>query len=110
MFNHPSIKDMTMTQTNRKQVTVPVGYDNTDRKGGERINPNRVKATGQAVPTGRLLDGSSDYGYAEEWQEPATMPDGRKCRITYLFDDGDICDDVDNYPFDADHVARIVLD
>ncbi|MDD5060685.1 MAG: hypothetical protein PHN44_00170 [Candidatus Marinimicrobia bacterium] len=88
---------------------------NTDQKHDMLIDPSTVIATDQAVPTGRLLDGSSDHGYVEEWQEPAILPDGRQCYRMYLFDDDDITDeegnhlDADCYPWDNDHVRRILL-
>lgn len=96
--------------------TVPVGYTNTDTQAMDRINPADVRATGEnAEPTSRLLDGSSDHGYAEEWQEPATMPDGRACYRMYLFTADDIVDadgeplDAEDYPWDNAHVRRIRL-
>jgi hypothetical protein len=97
------------------QKTVQVGYDNATIVDSERIDPSLVKATDNARPTGRLLDRSEDYGYAEEWQEPATMPDGRQCLRMYLFDKDEITDDngepleAEDYPWDDDHVQRIIL-
>ena len=97
--------------------TVQVGYNNTTIKGSETIDPSLVKATGQnAEPTSRLLDGSEDHGYAEEWQEPALMPDGRPCYRMYLFDSEELIDELtgeqinaEDYPWDDDHVRRIIL-
>jgi len=43
------------------------------------------------------------------------MPDGRKCYRIYLFNEDEIKDDdgelleADEYPFDHEHVQRIVL-
>ena len=100
-----------------KRVTVPVGFNNSDSGAKERVNPARVKPTGKsAVPTSRLLDGSDDHGYAQEWQEEAKMPDGRKCMRMYLFTQADMADsdgneyeDAENLPWDDEHVARIIL-
>lgn len=98
------------------QRTVQVGYNNTTIPGSAQIDPVLVKATGEnAQPTSRLLDGSEDHGYSEEWAEPATMPDGRKCHRMYLFDEDDISDDngdpldPESYPWDNNHVKRIIL-
>lgn len=88
---------------------VPVGYSNTDAQSTEQVDQALVTATGNAEPTSRLLDGSSDHGYAEEWAEPAVMPDGRKCERMYLFTADEIAEDAENYPWDNEHVARIRL-
>jgi len=89
---------------------VQVHYGNTTIDGAEQIDPALVEATGHAEPTSRVLDGSEDHGYAEEWQEPAVMPDGRPCLRMYLFDDDEVCEEeAENYPWDDDHVKRIVL-
>ena len=89
-------------------------YNHSD-KANELIDPSRVTPTGNAEPTSRLLDGSEDHRYAEEWAEPATLPSGEKCYRMYLFradeitsDDGEPMDPED-YPWDDDHVMRIKL-
>lgn len=96
--------------------TVQVSHYNHSDSANELIDPSVVEATGEnAEPTSRVLDGSSDHGYAEEWQEPATLPDGRKCYRMYLFDESAIVDDdgepmeAEDYPWDDEHVARILL-
>lgn len=97
--------------------TVCITNGNYDSQTDERIDPAlAVVASGtQAYPTGRLLDGSGDHGYDEEWFEKATLPDGRACYRAYLFDESDITDDdgepldAENYPWDSEHVRRIVL-
>ena len=60
-----------------------------------------------AEPTGRVLDGSPDHGYREEWVEYGTYQD-RPVKVVYLFDDDDLFDDdgreieeADHYPWDA---------
>lgn len=69
-----------------------------------------------AYPTSRLLDGGEDHGYAEEWHEPARLPDGRRGVIVYLFDDDDIVWDdgsprnAEDYPWNEDRVKCFVLD
>jgi hypothetical protein len=96
---------------------VHVTWTNENRTGDEMIDPAlaEVETGTQAYPTSRLLDGSSDHGYAEEWAEPATLPDGRPCLRMYLFDDEDIHDEegepllAENYPWDHEHVRRILL-
>ena len=98
-----------------KQIVVTY-HNNDDRSQAQgTISANMVNPTDQAVPTGRLLDGSCDHGYVEEWQEPAILPDGRECYRIYLFAAEDIYTDdgypidADEYPWDDDHVARIIL-
>lgn len=66
-----------------------------------------IRSTGNAESTSRVLDGSADHGYAQEWLEPATLEDGRKGSIVYLFRDEDLLDpegeeivEAENYPWD----------
>ncbi|MBU1039808.1 MAG: hypothetical protein KKF77_01755 [Proteobacteria bacterium] len=73
-------------------------------------------SSGNAEPTSRVLEGSNDHGYAEEWVERGTY-NGEPCRLVYLFDDADICDadgnpleEADSYPWDVEHMARIIMD
>lgn len=93
--------------------TVQISAYNHSDKSCERIAPSLVEPTGNAEPTSRVLDGSEDHGYAEEWAEPAALPDGRSCYRMYLFTKNEIVDDdgepleAENYPWDDDHVARI---
>ena len=100
----------------KSEHLVQITSGNHDETHAELINPDSVEATDNAYPTSRLLDGSSDHGYAEEWAEPAVLPDGRDCTIMYLFDDDDIIDkfgekiDAEFYPWDADHIRRIVCE
>ena len=82
----------------------------------EYIDFSLVKSTGTAEPTSRVLDGSYDAGYTQEWVEPCVLPDGRKGEIVYLFDDDDLLDadgnpieEAENLPFDSEHVMRIKL-
>ena len=77
------------------------------------FNYSDFKSTDQATPTSRQLYGSGDHGMAEEWSEPGV------CGTTdvtcyYIFsgdditwDDGTI-KDAEDYPFDADHVKKII--
>jgi hypothetical protein len=67
------------------KYSVPVVWSNTDTESDEMVNPNLVKEIDQAEPTNRVLDGSSDHGYAEEWACNAKLPDGRPCRKVWLF-------------------------
>lgn len=91
---------------------VPVSYLNRQDTAEDPIDPSLVEPTDDAEPT----YGVAPEGFAAEWKEPAIMPDGRKCLRMYLFAAGDIVDkrgnplDVEDYPWDDEHVARIVLD
>jgi hypothetical protein len=96
-------------------MKVSLTYNNENRSDDELIDPALVEPTGNAEPTSRVLDGSSDHGYAEEWQEPAVLPDGRECYRMYLFDDEDITGEngerllAEDYPWDDEHVRRVLL-
>ena len=89
----------------------PYNYDH----GTEYVHAGQAVPTGNAEPTSRVLNGSSDHGAAEEWLEPAVLPDGRKCYRVYLFDESDITDDegnpldAENYPWSDEQVKRIKL-
>lgn len=90
---------------------IPVGYGQPDYDG--MIDISTITITGQAEPTSRCLDGSSDAGYAQEWVEPGQLPDGTTCSVVYLFDDEDVAaagDDESSLPWDEDHIARVRLD
>jgi hypothetical protein len=95
--------------------TVEISYYNHSQAGSELIDPALVPRTGNAQPTSRVLEGSSDHGYAQEWAEPAVLTDGRKCERIYLFTADEIVDDAgepleaEDYPWDDDHVRRIRL-
>ena len=89
---------------NEKRM-VPIG------DGGETIDVATVDSTGEAAtPTGRVLDGSSDHGYAQEWTELAHTPDGRRCLKVCIFDHDEVAVELaEDYPWDDDHVVRIQL-
>lgn len=91
-------------------MSVQISYTNTSSPHNASIDPALVIATGQAEPTSRVLDGSEDSQYAQEWLEPAMLPDGRQCFRAYLFSAEDI-DGVEagDYPWDNNHVERIIL-
>lgn len=93
----------------KKESKVSV-YDLGGQPAGE-INPEEIEygENDPAQPTSRCLSGSDDWA-AEEWVQDAIMPDGRKCQVFYLFSADEIADDEDNYPWDADHISRVVLD
>jgi hypothetical protein len=95
---------------------VQVSYCNHYEAFAETIDPVLVISAGMpAEPTFRLLEGSDDEGYAEEWQELASMPDGRRCMRIYLFCQDEIADvdgellEPEFYPWNNDHVRRIKL-
>jgi len=66
-------------------------------------------SSGNAEPTSRVLDGSCDHGYAQEWAEPGTIR-GCVCQLIYLFRESD-CDheEAEDYPWN-DNMVRIILD
>lgn len=107
--------DMLKREEERK-MRVHLTYYNTERADDEIIDSETAKPTDQAEPTSRLLDGSADHGYVQEWAEPAILPDGRRCIRMYLFDEDDITDadgeeieEAENFPWDEEHVRRIIL-
>jgi hypothetical protein len=94
--------------------TVHLTSYNTEGSNDPLVNLDTVVTTDHAYPTGRLLDGSTDHGYSEEWAEPARLSDGRKCLKMYLFDHDDIVVEgeqleAENYPWDNEHVKRVKL-
>lgn len=93
--------------------TVEISPYNHSQATNKLIDPSTVVAIGNAEPTSRVLDGSEDHGFAEEWAEPAVLPDGEKVYRMYLFtadeivnDDGEPLD-AEDYPWDDAHVWRI---
>jgi len=74
------------------------------------------ESLGNAEPTSRLLNGTSDFWADEEWVEPVKLPDGRTGERYYLFDKEtvDTCCDSGNgpedYPWDLEHCTKIILD
>ena len=91
----------------------------TDRCGRieTSLTADDYKATSQAEPTSRLLScDSEDHWAAQEWVEYGTIG-GKECTAYYLFSTDDITDDdgnefeeADMYPWDNDHLVRIVID
>lgn len=92
---------------------VDVEYAGTARAIGQ-VDASEFASTGNALPTGRLLDGSRDHGYATEYYEPGTIR-GNACHAVYLFDQDEV-DAADerngeeDLPWDDAHTARIILD
>ena len=90
---------------------IPVQYTNS----GEAIANalfSSFKGEGNAEPTSRVLDGSEDQGYAEEWAEPGEVTingEVRPASLIYLFSSDECGDDPDSYPWDESHAARILL-
>jgi len=80
---------------------------------GETADITTVKTTGQAEPTNRVLE---PY-IAAEYQEPAVMPDGRKCLKIYQFDEDALREaqgnDNDTWeeslPWNDEHVDHVVI-
>lgn len=114
-YNISKGKQYRRPKTERKMParTVQISAYNHSDKSSAVIDPALVVPTGNAEPSSRLLNGSEDHGYAEEWLEPAVLPDGRECSRVYLFSAGDIVSDdgepleAEDYPFDDAHVVRI---
>ncbi len=92
--------------------TIPVQYTTGDATPVALVAFDDFSAGGNAAPTCRVLDGSCDHGSAEEWAEPGHIViDGerRPAERIYLFDADEVADDADNYPWDTEHCARILL-
>jgi len=97
-------------------MKVRCGYSNSSSPSDEMVDIAMIESTGEnAEPTSRLLDGSEDHGYAEEWQEPAAMPNGDRCLKMYLFASDEITNEdgeplqPEDYPWDDEHVRRVVI-
>ena len=79
----------------------------------ETADITTVKTTGQAEATNRILE----HYIAAEYQEPAIMPDGRKCLKIYQFDEGELRDAQadgndaweESLPWDDEHVDHVVI-
>lgn len=93
---------------------LPVQYSNSrDEKPQAWAKFDDFTPTSQdAICTGRVLDGSSDHGYAEEWQVTGVLlvnNESRQAKATYLFTEQEAAQDADCYPWDHNHVARFIL-
>jgi hypothetical protein len=94
------------------ECAIPVQYTNGDAKPEAFVAFGAFDATDNAEPSSRVLDGSIDHGFAEEWLEPGTVViDGqaRPAVRVFLFDESDITEQAEDYPWDAEHCARILL-
>lgn len=99
----------------KKETKAPV-YNGNILKPIAEINPDEIEFDNEpAQPTSRLLSGTNDHWAAEEWVADGTTPDGHKCQVFYLFSSDEIITedgeslDADCYPWDAEHVSRVVL-
>ena len=80
---------------------------------GETVDVATIRTIGQATATNRILD---PY-VAAEYQEPAIMPDGRKCLKVYQFEERELRDAQANgndaweeaLPWDEGHVDHVVI-
>jgi hypothetical protein len=66
-----------------------------------------------AYPTSRVIDGSRDHGWDQEWaQEGAITLNGEEteCTMIFLFDADDVENDDPNYWPWEDRAARIVIE
>jgi tRNA A37 threonylcarbamoyladenosine biosynthesis protein TsaE len=81
---------------------------------GETVDITTVITAGQAELTNAIVE---PYNIVIEYQEPAVMPDGRKCLKIYHFDEYEIkdaqADDNDTWeedlPWNDAHVAHVVI-
>lgn len=96
-------------------ITLPVYLDNSTPTS-DTVTLSSITSSGNAEPTSRVLAGSSDHGYDQEWIEPATLADGRKCSLVYLLNDEDFedengkaYDDLSNVDWAA-HLVRVRLE
>lgn len=100
----------------RKKIEIKYDHTSYSETIGV-IDFGSIEPTDDAYPTSRVLEGSEDHGYDEEWHEPGQLPDGRKGHTVYLFDSDDInratitCPDnpPENYPWDDNHVKCFVV-
>jgi hypothetical protein len=95
-------------------TTLPIYYDNSTPTG-ETVDLSTITPNGNAFCSGRVLDGSSDHGYGQEWLESATLADGRECSLVYLLDNedfedenGEVYDDL-SYVDWENHLVRVRL-
>ena len=80
---------------------------------GETVIATEVRPAGQAEPTNRVLE----HYIAAEYQEPAVMPDGRKCLKIYQFDMYEVEDAQadgndtweEDLPWNEEHVDHVVI-
>ena len=96
--------------TDTLTVRLPVQYNSSEPVA--YISFDDFESDGNAEPTNRVLDGSSDHGYAEEWAEPGYVvidSERRPANLIYLFEANECADDAENYPWDPKHAARIIL-
>ena len=91
-------------------------YSDNCHATGEVVDLSTITSSGNAEPTSRVLDGSSDHGYDQEWLEPATLADGRECSLVYLLDNedfedenGEAYDDLGNVDW-LGHLVRVRLE
>ena len=80
------------------------------------IDSSKIAMIGQALPTGRLLDGSSDHGAYAEYTQPCTLLDGTDATAVYILQDehvqgsdGEIMEDESQYDWDG-ALSRIVIE
>ena len=93
---------------------IPIQYTNSgDEKPVKLVAFDEFISIGDAVPTSRVLDGSSDHGFDEEWAEPGyVVIDGERRHAVrvFLFDAMETGESPSEYPWNAEHCPRILLD
>lgn len=83
-----------------------------DRYGDERLDLDveDYLPIDNAYPTSRVLSrDSTDSWAAEEWAEEGVIC-GLPCVAIYLFSKDEVSGDGDQYPWDTDHIERIIID
>jgi hypothetical protein len=106
----PAALDMPSNIESHQMINVQ--YTHGDLTPAGVVAFDAFESLGNAYPTSRLLDGSSDHGFAEEWAEPGCVlinGELRPAQAIYLFTADEINSDANRYPWDAAHVARILL-
>lgn len=91
---------------------IPVQHTIGDLSPVAHVEFGDFRPSGNAFPTSRVLEGSVDHGVAEEWAEPGSIildGESRPAQRCYLFDADEVCDEAEDYPWDAEHCARILL-
>jgi hypothetical protein len=92
-------------------------YDQGEYEKVGLISKEEIIETSHAQPSNRVIEGSRDHGYAEEWIGYGHLVDGRKVKIVYLFDsddllngDDDPIEDAGDYPWDTGLTqGRVIL-
>jgi len=90
---------------------IVIGHDSISS-----IDAGKITMINQALPTSRLLDGSSDHGAYAEYTQPCTLPDGTEATAVYILQDehvqgsdGEIMEDESQYDWDG-ALSRVIVE